>query len=493
MAHRRQELRLGVGRLLGRFLGSLQFEGNYEEAKRFFQVIIEQDPELFWPRYEYALCVRNLRDWDNAERLLTTLVDEVTQQGRIDLQTVASNGLGILYMNQRRNEEAVRTFERVEAYAVEAGKPMYVVTANVNLGIVTRNMGDINRAAAHLEKAYEALQRMDLQSYPGTFHNTYAGILIRTGDLAAAEAHALKAIDNFRLTGKRLFAAYAQSRLSTIYRATGRYDEARELAEQSLAVRKEFNDQSGVASSLMALSEIGMAVGDITRARQYAQQVFDIGVETDDADARAMATAQIAEADRLSGRTRESIEGYRSAESLYRNLDDPLGVANAQAGLARALIDLGDLDGAGVIAQNLLQTARESEHDTEEARALNLVGEVMLARERFGDAVDAFSEALAITLRIGDGPLVFAARANLTHALLERGDTDDAEPHLDAVALERPEHPDVLRLQAHMAWAHGNAQAAAESMAQARSLAGESWNARDAAELERYREAASGE
>jgi len=61
------------------------------------------------------------------------------------------------------------------------------------------------------------------------------------------------------------------------------------------------------------------------------------------------------------------------------------------------------------------------------------------------------------------------------------------------VTLERPEHPDVLRLQAHLAWARGDAQAAAASMAQARSLAGESWNARDAAELERYREAASGE
>ncbi len=55
---------------------NLELEGRYEEAQRMFQVIIEQDPELFWPRYEYALCARNLRDFDGAERLFIELRKE---------------------------------------------------------------------------------------------------------------------------------------------------------------------------------------------------------------------------------------------------------------------------------------------------------------------------------------------------------------------------------------------------------------------------------
>lgn len=47
----------------------------------------------------------------------------------------------------------------------------------------------------------------------------------------------------------------------------------------------------------------------------------------DDAHARAIAAA-----DRHSGRARDSIEGYRSAESADRNREDTLGAANAQAG-----------------------------------------------------------------------------------------------------------------------------------------------------------------
>jgi DNA-binding winged helix-turn-helix (wHTH) protein/tetratricopeptide (TPR) repeat protein len=466
---------------------SLQFEGNYEEAKRFFQVIIEQDPELFWPRYEYALCVRNLRDFETAERLLVGLRDEVTELGDTAKQAVSNNGLGILYMNQRRNDEALESFGKVIRFATEADKPMYVVTANVNLALVTRNMGDIDTAAAHMETAYSVLQGMDLQSYPGPFHNTYAGILMRTGDLQEAEKHALAAIENLELTGKRLYAAYAQSRLSTIYRVSGRLDEALDLAEQSLVVRREFNDQRGISSSLSTLGEINLELGNLTRARQYAEQVYDIGVQTDDIEVLAAALSELAHADLLLGDPRKAAEQYAEAEAIQRTLGDPPGVTNARIGIGRSWIDLDDFDGAESIGQELLLDARDQGRDRQEARALILLGEVDLARENWGEVVAHYDEALSIAERIGDGPIAFSIRTNLALAWLEQRDLTMAQPYLDAVVLERPEHTEVYRLQAHMAWERGDAANAAEFMAQARNGAGEAWNEEDAAELERYR------
>jgi len=466
---------------------SLEFEGNYEEAKRFFQVIIEQDPKLFWPRYEYALCVRNLRDFETAERLLVGLRDEVTEFGDTAKQAVSNNGLGIRYMNQRRNEEALESFENVIQFAIEAEKPMYVVTANVNLALVTRNMGNIDTAAAHMETAYGVLQSMDLQIYPGTFHNTYAGILMRTGDLQEAERHALAAIESLELTGKRLYAAYAQSRLSTIYRVSGRLDEALSLAEQSLVVRREFNDQRGISSSLSSLGEINLELGNLTRARQYAEQVYDIGVETDDTEVLAAARSEMAHADRLLGEPRKAAEGYAQAESMRRTMGDPTGVTNARIGIARSWIDLNDFDGAESIGQELLLDSRDQGRDRQEARALILLGEIDLARENWSEAVVHYNEALSIAERIGDGPIVFSIRTNLALAWLEQRDLTMAQPYLDAIVLERPEHTEVYRLQARMAWEQGDVANAAEFMTQARNGSGEAWNDEDAAELERYR------
>lgn len=472
---------------------SLQFEGDYEEAKRFFEVIIEQDPSLFWPRYEYALCVRNLRDWEMAERLLTAIVEEVTAAGRTDLQAITNNGLGILYMQQRRNEEAVQAFERVETFALQADKPMYVVTANVNLAIVTRNMGDVDRAAAHLEKAWGLLQKMDLRSYPGTFHNTYAGILLRLGKLTDAETHALKAIENFQLTGKRLFAAYAQSRLSVIYRAAGRYDEAFELAERSLAVRREFNDPSGVASSLMSLSEISVDRGDITRARIYAEQVLDIGVSTDDADARAMAHAQIAETDRIAGELQRALDHYREARALYMTLDDPLAVAGVDAGIARTMLELGRHAEAEALARALLESARDAGSDRDEARALILLGEIERARGRAAEAAGLLEQSLEIARRNGDEALGYAVHLSLANALLDADGFDRASEHVEYVVLARPTSADTLRLLARVAWARNDPAASLEAMTEARNRAGETWRAEDEADLERYRAAASGD
>ena len=56
--------------------------------------------------------------------------------------------------------------------------------------------------------------------------------------------------------------------------------------------------------------------------------------------------------------------------------------------------------------------------------------------------------------------------------------------------LDRPEHTDVYRLQARMAWVQQDPASAAEFMTLARNGAGEAWSADDEAELERYRTAA---
>ena len=87
---------------------------------------------------------------------------------------------------------------------------------------------------------------------------------------------------------------------------------------------------------------------------------------------------------------------------------------------------------------------------------------------------------------MGDVLLVLRA-LGIDHQVGQLGDTGTAEPLLDALTLERPEHTEVYRLQARMAWERGDAAKAAEFMTLARNGAGEAWNDEDQAALERYR------
>ena len=76
--------------------------------------------------------------------------------------------------------------------------------------------------------------------------NGSLGVLyLERGQLDEAEEHSLAAIENFRLTGKRLYESYALSRLSSIHRRRGMYDEAEDAALRAKVVREELRDRRG--------------------------------------------------------------------------------------------------------------------------------------------------------------------------------------------------------------------------------------------------------
>ena len=350
---------------------SLEFEGRYEEAQRMFQVIIDQEPQSFWPRYEYALCARNLRDFDAAERMLRELETQTTANAELAQLAAVKNALGILYMRRNRNEEARAELEDVVRIADEIDKPDHAAIAHQNLGLVAKYRGDINAAYEHMMKSLEIYAAQDIETLPGTLQNNLSGVLIQLGDLEQAEQYSHGAVEYFRLTGKHLFESYALSRLSTIYRRLGALDEAEEMQLAAKSIREELGDRSGIAGSLISLSAIAAARGDLTRSRQFAQEAHDIGIEIDDQPVVIGALQRIAKADLKLGKADDAAANYAAAEAISRTIGDRINEYDSRHGLARARIRIGDLDGADAIASELLQFARDNDMERHEAGAIS--------------------------------------------------------------------------------------------------------------------------
>ena len=95
---------------------------------------------------------------------------------------------------------------------------------------------------------------------------------------------------------------------------------------------------------------------------------------------------------------------------------------------------------------------------------------------------------LTITEEIGDTGLEASARGKLARSLLETGQLEAAEQHLDAILAMRPPDADVLKLQARVASLHNRPVEAVEFMTAARSSAGEAWQEDDEQTLENYRQ-----
>ena len=468
---------------------NLEMEGRYEEAQRMFQVIIEQDPQLFWPRYEYALCARQLRDFDAAERMFIDLREETEEQGELNRLAAVNNSLGIMYMGRRRNEESLTAFETAVRLAEESGEIRYAATAHQNLGLLAKNQGDMELAYEHMILSATLFEQMDIQSLPGTLLNNMSGVLIQLGRLEEAEQKSLAAIETLRLTGQRLYESYALSRLAGIYRRNGRLQEAEDAAQSGLAVRDELGDRRGVASSNLTLSDIALDRGDLTRALQYAKEALDIGAEIDDQDVTIGALNTSAKASLALHRPHDALASYTAEEAIARNVDSRQSVFGARYGIARSWIQIGDYDSAAAIADELLADSRENGRRREETAGLNLHAEIFMAREQWQAAIEQLEEVLSISEEIGDNGLAASAHAKLAKSLLETGQIDQAESHINVVLAERPADADILKLQAQLAAVRDQPTVAVEFMTAARSSAGEAWQETDDQALASYHEA----
>ena len=212
---------------------SLYHEGRYPEAKSLFDLIIEQEPHLFWPRYERALTIRSLRDFEGAERELVALREEVSKPGMERKQASVENALGIIYWSKRRHDEARVAFEKMVELSLQSGSQLRAATGYQNLGLVEKNINNTSEALAYMQRSEQVYDQLDIQMLPGSLLNNMSGVLIQMGHFEDAEGYSKRAIESFRLTGERRNEATAMNRLSNIYARLRFYDEAEEAAKSS--------------------------------------------------------------------------------------------------------------------------------------------------------------------------------------------------------------------------------------------------------------------
>ncbi len=468
---------------------SLYHEGRYEDAKDLFEMIIEQEPHLFWPRYERALAIRNLRDFEAAERELIALRDEAAGAALLDEHAAAENALGKLYWERRRNDEARVAYENTIRLGNEAEDPLRAATGYQNLALVEKSIGDLPKALEHMRAAEQIYASLDIEYLPGTLHNNLSGVLILQGQLEEAERHSLKAIESFQFSGQRLFESYALNRLSSIYRRQRLLDDALEFAERAMAIRQDLGNQFGVAATLLNMAEISFDKGDLTRSTQFAQQAIDIAQEIDSQMLVVGAMFDLAKVNLALKQGREAADRYAAIEALALTNNDRINVFAARLGQVNAQTLLGDFDTAMSGANELLAETREHDRQREETGVLRAIARIHVARSQYAEAITILQEVHQIASDIGDNGVRVSTSIDLAETYIRLSDAEAAAPYVEVAAAERPGNAETLKVQAGLAALRGDLLNAARIMGEARSAAGESWSSDDTEVLASYREA----
>ncbi len=460
----------------------LELQGKYAEARNLFRIASSEEPELFFLRYEIALCTRDLREWDEAEAQFEALHQEALAGDDSRALIATLNSHGVMDLNRNMLDAAEPRLREALQVAGDERFADERATVHVNLALTAGRRGDTVTARHHYDLALQTYEEAGREPSPN-FDNNYAGLLMDLGDYAAAQLYSERAVEGFRVRGQRRFEAPSLNRLAKILRHRGDIDGAILLHQQAMLIYQEIGDTLGEISVMTAMTSAYREKGDLTRARLNAVETTKRAEAEGDDLSRADAYMQSAYVERDFGLHEVARENFASALALFEELGDPAGVRDAYKGIALAALALGDAAHALNIAQLSLETAVAAERPADEARARWLLGRIAQAGGDATSSIAHYTAALDYARDNANQSLLHDSAASLAQLYLDNGNTDAAEELIEEIRYAAAARHEFMRIDARLAIARSDHAKALLIMGRLRTLAGEAWQPADEALL----------
>lgn len=466
---------------------SFSLEGRCVDARPLFKVAMDQEPGLFEPRYEYAVCSRILGEQEVAETILTELVDEKRAEGPSRQLSMALTVLGVLHNRTGRLDEA----EALEMESLEVARaidaPDLAGTVLVNLAIIADDRGEFDVARDRLGRALVAYQESGREILPGQVYSALSNLSMAQGELDQAEGNLAKAIESFRFIGDRRNEAMMLNNKGYLRRLQGRLDEAEALHLESYAIRDELGDRVGMGRIRNMLAVLYLARGEYEAARESAKESAAIAEEARDRLFHATALTHMGSAEAELGDLDAAERHFRRARQIFVEIQDRMRVVLTDIRLARVEMGRGSTDAAAKAAGEILVQAREGGFAMAEVETLELQGDIAVERDDPEGAMTHFVESLDRVREMSWTSKETDLAIKLATTYLDQGRVADAEPLLGFLD-QQPDSLASLRLAARFASLRNDPATAARLMDKAMSLDDPRWSDRDEETLIAYRE-----
>jgi tetratricopeptide (TPR) repeat protein len=464
----------------------LSLQGRCGEAVPFYRLIIEQEPTLFEPRFEFAACERILGEPGEAEAVLDDLIDEQRQLGRGRPLARALMTRGVVYNRTGRLDLAEADHREALEIAESIGDQELSAKILQNLSIVVRDLGDYQQSEELLDLAVLALQATGRESMPGDLYSGKANLRMNQGELIEAKTFLDQALRAFRAEGNRRKEAMMLNNMGYLLREMGHLDEAEDYHLRSLEIREDVGDRVGIGRAYGQLGALYSAQGRHQEAAAAAQSAHEIAGETHDRLYEATSLAQWAAAEHGLGDLGAARQRYLQARAVFEEIQDRMRVLQVDVMLARLDLEEHSLVSAETIVLNTLEAARQGEFIQPEVEAMELLGDIALARGQTADAIAEYEAALERVRESSWSGKEVDIIIRLANAHLDAGDVEAVAPLAGALAGHEPTIAS-LKTRARFARALGESHQAIALLEEAKTVAGTAWDEESEALLAEYR------
>jgi len=184
-----------------------------------------------------------------------------------EIRADALHWLGVMFDEQRQDVNAMERLDEALAIQREIGDERAIARELNSLGVVRRNIGDLDAAESLLTESIKRRRALDDMAGVATVLTNLGILAIDRRDFDLAIERLEEALEIDRRLGARGGSAYSSAALGTALLRVGRREEALILLRSALAVFHELDDADGIAESLERLGEAALRDNPARAAR----------------------------------------------------------------------------------------------------------------------------------------------------------------------------------------------------------------------------------
>jgi predicted ATPase len=416
-----------------------------EEALRFFDRALELTPENdLETRYDLMLSrekiyrflgkqQEQLENLENLQRITTALDDparradiafrwagfytnqgsfptaiEMTQKSldlalsanEIELALDSYNRLVAILLKQNKFPEASKYVREGLELAQRNSYREIEATLINNLGMIAFHKRELAAARAYFEKSLSVLQKDEYPSTQALVFNNLGMIAGYEGKFQAALNYYEQALKITRKVGFLQSQAMNLMNLGWVSGLLGAYEKAIDYTKENIRISREIGDLYSEAYGLVNLSSYAGVTGDLETAFHAAQRAKEIAIQIGDRSAEAWAMTSLGHGYFADGKLENARSAYQEALCIRQELDQPLLGTEPAAGLARTLLDHGELEPAYQQVKTILAIIKQHKglDGTDDPIRVYLACYFVLKAKNMDDATQILEEARDLIL-----------------------------------------------------------------------------------------------
>jgi eukaryotic-like serine/threonine-protein kinase len=291
--------------------------------------------------------------------------------GAADAIRLLADGIGL----QGHYEQAIATYQRALNVLKDMGEHEKTGSILNNMAINFENEGRLDRAEQLYRQAMLHFEAAGNKPNQAVALENIADILYARGDLARAEKTYREAIDLDTLSDKSE-PNYELYRLADLELTQGRITQAREDAEQAVAVsRRHQGGYQYLTGAMVVLGEVFEAQGDFESARRQFQDCLEIQQKIGALELIAETQVEMGNLALDEGHPEKAVPLLRSAIAEFEKEKSDPSASNAYTLLSRALLMQGNLGESSKTLQRAVELSK-----TNSDPALRLSAEIQAVR-----------------------------------------------------------------------------------------------------------------